>query len=119
MNKKNIALILSGGEGKRFDKKKPKQFFTINNKSILEITVKKFIDSKLFENVIIVCPLNYKKDTLSILKKYKVGIVVGGETRQQSVLKGIKFCKKFKADNIVIHDVVRPFFSNDLLINIL
>ena len=29
MNKKNIALILSGGEGKRFDKKKPKQFLKL------------------------------------------------------------------------------------------
>ena len=69
MDKKNIALILSGGEGKRFDKKKPKQFFKINNQSILEITVKKFIESKLFKNVIVVCPLSYKKDTLNINNK--------------------------------------------------
>ena len=47
MNKKNIALILSGGEGKRFDKSKPKQFFKINDQTILEITVEKFIKSSL------------------------------------------------------------------------
>ena len=45
MNRKNIALILSGGEGKRFDKSKPKQFFKINDQTILEITVEKFIKS--------------------------------------------------------------------------
>ena len=33
MNKKNIALILSGGEGKRFDKK-TKAIFKINGQSI-------------------------------------------------------------------------------------
>ena len=115
MNKKNIALILSGGEGKRFDKKKPKQFFKINNYSILEITVKKFADSRLFKNIVIVCPLNYRQETLKNLKKYDIKIVTGGETRQTSVLNGIKECKKFNPENIVIHDVVRPFFSNDLL----
>ena len=92
MNKKNIALILSGGEGKRFDKKKPKQFFKIYNKSILEITVRKFIDSKLFKNIVIVCPKNYKKETSKILKEYKVKIVIGSDTRQKSVLNGIKEC---------------------------
>ena len=86
MNKKNIALILSGGEGKRFDKKKPKQFFKINGQSILEITVKKFINSNYFDNVIIVCPLSFKQETLDIVKKYKAMIVTGGKTRQIQVL---------------------------------
>ena len=52
---KVIALIVSGGEGKRFDKKLPKQFFKINKKSILEQSVKKFIDSNLFYKVVVVC----------------------------------------------------------------
>ena len=89
MNKKNIALILSGGEGKRFDKKKPKQFFKINGQSILEITVKKFINSNYFDAVIIVCPLSFKQETLDIIKKYKAMIVTGGKTRQDSVFAGL------------------------------
>ena len=50
MNRKNIALILSGGEGKRFDKSKPKQFFKINDQTILEITVEKFIKKEWGES---------------------------------------------------------------------
>ena len=119
MNKKNIALILSGGEGKRFDKKKPKQFFKINGQSILEITVKKFINSNYFDAVIIVCPLSFKQETLDIIKKYKAMIVTGGKTRQDSVFAGLNQCKKLKPDNVIIHDVVRPFFSKNLLKNIL
>ena len=34
-------------------------------------------------------------------------------------MNGINYCKKFKAENIIIHDVVRPFFSINLLQNIL
>ena len=68
MNKKNIALILSGGEGKRFDKSKPKQFFKINDQTILEITVEKFIKSSLFHDVIVVCPLKHRSETLKYPK---------------------------------------------------
>ena len=32
MQKNNLAIILSGGIGKRFDKSKPKQFFKLNKK---------------------------------------------------------------------------------------
>ncbi len=52
---KVIALIVSGGEGKRFDKKLPKQFFKINKISILEQSVKKFINSNLFDKIVVVC----------------------------------------------------------------
>jgi 2-C-methyl-D-erythritol 4-phosphate cytidylyltransferase len=41
MQKNNLAIILSGGKGKRFDSKLPKQFFVINNKPIIKITVEK------------------------------------------------------------------------------
>ena len=119
MNKKNIALIVSGGEGKRFDKKKPKQFFKINERTILEVTVEKFIKSGLFDNIIVVFPLRYKDETLKLLKKFKVIFEAGGETRQISVLNGLKRCKKYKPENIIIHDVVRPFFSKKLLNEIL
>ena len=34
-------------------------------------------------------------------------------------MNGINYCKKFNAENIIIHDVVRPFFSINLLQNIL
>ncbi len=119
MNRKNIALILSGGEGKRFDKSKPKQFFKINDQTILEITVEKFIKSNLFDNIIVVCPLRHKSETIRLLNKFNVIVVTGGETRQKSVLNGLEKSKNYKSENIIIHDVVRPFFSKKLLNDIL
>ena len=98
MNKKNIALIVSGGEGKRLDKKKPKQFFKINEKTILEITVKKFIDSKLLDEIVVICSKDYLNDTKKALRNQNVLITLGGKTRQDSVYNGLKFCKKFKLD---------------------
>ena len=112
---KIIALIVSGGEGKRFDKKLPKQFFKINEKSILEISVENFSNSCLFDKVIVVSNKKFLKVTKNTLKNYDVDIVVGGKTRQQSVLKGLEKGKTFKPDKIIIHDAVRPFFSNKIL----
>ena len=62
------------------------------------------------KNIIVVCPLSYKKDTLNILKNIKLKLLLEG-TRQKSVFNGINYCKKFNAENIIIHDVVRPFFQ--------
>ena len=59
MSQNNLAIILSGGLGKRFDRKLPKQFFKINNKYILEISVEKYIQSNLFKKIF--CLLNLIK----------------------------------------------------------
>ena len=116
---KIIALIVSGGEGKRFDKKLPKQFFKINKKSILEQSVKKFIDSNLFYKVVVVCNKNFMSDSKKVLSKYRLSYVKGGNSRQESVFNGLKSIKKDFPNKVLIHDAVRPFFSINLLYEII
>ena len=110
-----IALIVSGGEGKRFDKNLPKQFFRINSKSILEQCVKKFVDSNLFYKIVVVCNSEFIKESKKTLHKYKLSFVKGGKSRQESVYNGLKSIKKDSPNKIMIHDAVRPFFSINLL----
>ena len=110
-----IALIVSGGEGKRFDKNLPKQFFRINSKSILEQCVKKFVDSNLFYKIVVVCNSEFIKESKKTLHKYKLSFVKGGKSRQESVYNGLKAIKKYSPNKIMIHDAVRPFFSINLL----
>ena len=112
---KVIALIVSGGEGKRFDKKLPKQFFKIGSKSILEQCVKKFVDSNLFYKIVVVCNSEFIKESKKTLHKYKLSFVKGGGSRQESVYNGLKSIKKDSPNKIIIHDAVRPFFSINLL----
>ena len=118
MSQNNLAIILSGGLGKRFDKKLPKQFFKINNKYILEISVEKFIRSNLFKKIIVVTSLEFLELTKEVLKKHSVKIVVGGKTRQNSVLNGLIEGKKYKIKNVLIHDAARPLISVYLIKNI-
>ncbi len=75
MSQNNLAIILSGGLGKRFDRKLPKQFYKLNNKYILEIPVEKFIKSNLFKKIIVVTSLDFMNLTKEILEKKSVQIV--------------------------------------------
>ena len=119
MKKKNIAIILSGGVGKRFKENIPKQLYKLNNKTIIEITLEKFVQTGFFEKIIIVSNKKIINETKKISGEKRLQIIAGGKTRQESVLKGLKEAKHCNPNNVIIHDVVRPFFSKKLLDKIL
>ena len=51
----NIALILSGGVGKRFAANLPKQYNLINEKPVIDYVIEACMKSKLTDKVIVVC----------------------------------------------------------------
>ena len=58
----NYFVILAAGKSKRFHKNLDKQFFKYKNKEILDHSVEKSINSRLFKKVIIVTnKINYLK----------------------------------------------------------
>jgi len=108
----NYFIILAAGSGKRFDKKKPKQYFLYKNKELFEHSVEKAIDSKLFKKIILVVD-NPKK----IKKRYypNISIIKGGKERFDSSLIALKKIAPHKPNNVLIHDAARPNFSIKLL----
>ncbi len=119
MQKNNLAIILSGGTGTRFDLSKPKQFYKLNKKTIIETTVEKFIHSNLFNYIIVVSHKKFFNLTKNLFKNTNIKVVLGGENRQKSVFNGLTAAKSFNPKYVVIHDAVRPFFSINLLKNVL
>ena len=119
MQKNNLAIILSGGTGKRFDISKPKQFYELNKKKIIEISVEKFINSNLFNHIIIVSHKNFLRFTQKLFNYKNVKVVTGGENRQESVFKGLSAAKSLNPKYVLIHDAVRPFFTMNLLKKVL
>ena len=108
----NYFIILAAGSGKRFDKKKPKQYFLYKNKELFEHSVKKAIKSKLFKKIILVV------DNLKNFKKkysHNILIIKGGKERSDSSTIALKKIKKYKPNNVLIHDAARPNFSIKLL----
>ena len=108
----NYFVILAAGKGSRFSNKKPKQYHLYKNKELYEHSINKSISSKLFRKIILVVD-NPKK----IKKKFseKIIIIKGGKERSESSLISLKFLKKFKPNNILIHDAARPNFSISLI----
>ena len=50
----NYFVILAAGKSKRFGKKIPKQFFKYKNKEIIDHSIEKSLNSKLFKKILIV-----------------------------------------------------------------
>jgi 2-C-methyl-D-erythritol 4-phosphate cytidylyltransferase/2-C-methyl-D-erythritol 2,4-cyclodiphosphate synthase len=112
----NYFILLASGQSKRFNSKKPKQYITYRNKALFEHSLEKAIKSNLFKKIILV--VNNKKQIKIKLPK-NVLVIKGGKERSDSSLIGLKFIKKFKPKNVLIHDAARPDFSSKLLVNLI
>ena len=108
----NYFIILASGQSKRFNSRKPKQFNIYKNKPLFEHSIDKALKSKLFKKIILV--INNRNN---IKKKFpkKILVLKGGKERSDSSLIALKYIKKFKPNNVLIHDAARPDFSISLL----
>ena len=109
----NYFVILAAGKSKRFHKKISKQFYNYKNKEIIDHSIEKSLNSKLFKKVLVVTNNlhHFKK------KKYykNISIIKGGKERSDSSKIALKYLKKYKPKNILIHDAARPNFTIKLL----
>ena len=109
----NYFVILAAGKSKRFHKKLPKQFYNYKNKEIVDHSIEKSVNSKLFKKIIVVT------NNINHLKKkkfhYSVKIIKEGRERADSSLIALKYLKKYKPSNVLIHDAARPNFTIKLL----
>ena len=111
------VIILAGGKGKRMGSTVSKQFIEIKGKPILYYTLKKFIDNKNIDEIILVLPkdeIEYCKT--EVLNKYSIKVDKcgeGGTERQDSVYNALKSIEN--TDIVLIHDGARPIISNRLI----
>ena len=118
---KNIAIVAAAGSGSRMKTKENKQFLMLNGYPVLAVTLLKLSKSKLIDEIIVVARESDIVTVSKLISEYSISkitsIVPGGDTRQESVYLGLK---EITDDSIVlIHDGARPFFSEDLLIELI
>lgn len=117
------VLLVAAGKGARFGGKTPKQYQTFLGKTILGWNIDLF--SQLTEisyiyTVINSQHLHYYQSVIDNRKNVVPEPVSGGETRQESVRKGLEFIALHqKPDYILIHDAARPAISNNLVLEII
>jgi 2-C-methyl-D-erythritol 4-phosphate cytidylyltransferase len=117
MNNTEYALIVAGGKGTRIKSKVPKQFLDVGGLPVLMRTLNAFYEYSPSIRIVVVLP----EDDFTLwhelceLHHYKKPLILqaGGETRFQSVKKGLE---RIEGDGLVaIHDGVRPLVSKDII----
>ena len=109
----NYFIILGAGKGRRFGQYKPKQYQKYKGKLLIQHSIDKALQSKLFKKIIIVVSKKYKPKINP--KNDKIIYVAGGIERKDSCLNALEKVKKLRPTNVLIHDAARPNFSIKLL----
>lgn len=117
MNNTEYALIVAGGKGTRIKSKVPKQFLDVGGIPVLMRTINAFYAYSPSIRVVVVLP----EDDFTLwhelckLHNYDKPVILqaGGETRFQSVKKGLERIED--AGLVAIHDGVRPLISKDII----
>jgi len=106
-----LVIIPAAGSGTRFGGDVPKQFQPLGGKPLVQRVVERFLFDPVVTRVIV--PVMEKLvDAVKSSPGERVTFVAGGDTRLQSVIRGLEAAAG-EFDLIAIHDAVRPFFSLD------
>ena len=103
------VILAAGGSGTRMNAGENKIFLQAGGISILLRSMLLF--EGLIEGMIIVCKpeeeTRIRKETGNAHVSYRIEMAPGGNTRQQSVLNGLKALKAEREDVVLIHDAAR------------
>jgi 2-C-methyl-D-erythritol 4-phosphate cytidylyltransferase / 2-C-methyl-D-erythritol 2,4-cyclodiphosphate synthase len=110
------AIIAAGGRGARVGAAGPKQLLAVGGRSILERSVRAFLEHPGVDEVLVALPPSLAADPPAYLRSTgkPLRIVAGGERRQDSVANAFREVAA-GSDVVVIHDAARPFASADLI----
>ena len=115
---KTVALIIAAGRGTRAGAATPKQYALVRGVPVLALTVGVFIEAPYVDLVAVVIGEDdrtlYDRAVTSADPKL-MPPTIGGDTRQRSVLNGLRAVAKYAPDRVLIHDGVRPFVTADIL----
>ena len=101
-----VVIIPAAGAGSRFGSGIPKQFQPLAGKPLIQHVIERFLLDATVDRIIVpVAELLIS----SVANSDRVTFVAGGETRQQSVIRGLAAAGD--AELIAVHDAARPLFS--------
>lgn len=118
----NIALILAGGTGRRMHALVPKQFMEVDGESILLHTLRAFQQHPLIHGIYVVCMPEWEVFVRDEAARGGIdklsGIVGAGESCYASARRGIEYLSENVKDDeaiVLVHDVVRPLITQDII----
>ena len=112
------AIIVAAGKGERFGSDLPKQYLPLNGKPILQHTCNVFLSHPLISDTVIVYNPNHRRYLDAVvggMPTDNVTLVQGGDSRMESVYKGLCALENVNPDYVLIHDGARPCVTFDLI----
>ncbi len=111
----NWAIIVAAGKSERFGDPLPKQFHEVAGRPLLSWAIEKFEIASSIAKIVVVVAADYRLETTrKIIDPFGfnkvVKVVSGGDSRQQSVLKGLESLPE-STKVVAIHDGVRALVS--------
>ena len=113
--KKFSLIITAGGTSSRYGNTN-KLLEKINDKTVIEETVSKFVDFDEIDEIIISANNSIIEILSELLKDPKIKIIEGGNTRQKSVYNALQVIKN---EYVLIHDGARPLIRKDTIAYVL
>ena len=113
---KNIGILLSGGVGSRFGSNLPKQYTLLNNQEVISYSINAFKKSKILDDFIVVAGESEIQSNV-LQDKYHVQTVLGGDTRNKSLMNGLEYIHEHIPDCefVFVHEAARPFLSAEIV----
>jgi 2-C-methyl-D-erythritol 4-phosphate cytidylyltransferase len=108
------AIVPAAGIGKRMKADRPKQYLKLTDKSVIEHTLLRLLQTDVFTAVVVAIGSPTETDTywpeLELSKHEKVITATGGQERADSVLSALQAIHAQAEDNdwVLVHDAARP-----------
>jgi 2-C-methyl-D-erythritol 4-phosphate cytidylyltransferase/2-C-methyl-D-erythritol 2,4-cyclodiphosphate synthase len=111
-----VALIVAAGHGVRAGEGPPKQYRTLGGIAVIRRSIEAFVHHPLVDLVQVVIGAEhgqlYEAATEGLILPSPIA---GGETRQESVLRGLEGLTTLQPTFVLIHDAARPLVSADVI----
>ena len=116
------AVVPAGGIGARMGAEGPKQLMTHQGKSLLEWTLDALAQTEApLGPIAVPLPASVLADPPPFMRHLakNIHLIEGGQTRQESVLKGLRFLQALNLNNPIclVHDAARPLVPFDDLLS--
>ncbi|MFZ1104049.1 MAG: bifunctional 2-C-methyl-D-erythritol 4-phosphate cytidylyltransferase/2-C-methyl-D-erythritol 2,4-cyclodiphosphate synthase [Hyphomicrobiaceae bacterium] len=116
------ALIVAAGQGTRAGAATPKQYLTIGGRTVLARSLGLLLEHPRIDLAMaVIAPGDRALYDAAVAPGHPklAPPVLGGDTRQRSVLNGLRALAPFAPAQVLIHDAARPFVTGDIVDRVL
>ena len=113
----NFAIVVAAGRGSRMGGGQSKQFREISGIPLIIYTLSRFERCETIEGSVVVLPEAEREAFTALAERHGLRkilrAVAGGETRAESVWRGLQALQGLGVGVVAVHDGVRPFVTPD------